>query len=153
MRRLLLATITLSFLLVMPRSAEAEVCWQCINSHACDSTGATRGECAAKCSGSQCTCSDEDCHVSQAAPIFQQRGTTYVGPGRAVAVGVQTYVITTCQGDVRGVTYTRQRARKVEAAMMTVALRPVDVDMRATAVVAMGRFRSSAYLRFNLGTE
>lgn len=152
MHRVLLA-VTLFSLLVIPRSAEAQVCWQCISSHACDSTGATRGECAAKCTGSQCTCTDEDCHISQAAPIFKQRGTTYVGPGRAVAVGAQAYVITTCQGEVRGVTYTRQRARKVEAALLTVALHPVNEGLRATAAVAMERFKSASYVEFPASSQ
>lgn len=137
---------------VAPSVAYAGGCMGCVSSHACD-TSSVRGECFTGCVGTECACSDEDCRVSQVAPDFQQRGTTYEGPGRAVAVGIQTYVITSCQGDVRGVTYTRQRARKVEAAMVTVALRPVDVGVLAGAEIAMERFKSPAYVVFPAGVN
>lgn len=127
-------------------------CMGCASSHSCD-TSSTRGGCVASCHQNKCSCTDEDCQISQGASIFEQRGTTYVGPGRAVAVGAQTYVITTCQGEVRGVTYTRLRARKVEAAMATVALRPVNEGRHPTATAAIKRFQSAGYVRFSLGSE
>lgn len=130
--------------------ARADACQACSSSHSCDSSS-TRGGCTYNCGQDPphiCQCTDDECKVSEAAPIFQQRGTTYVGPGRAVAVGAQTFVITTCQGDVRGVTYTRKRARKVEEEMASVTLDPVDLGLRVASAVAMARFKSAAYVEF-----
>lgn len=84
-----------------------------------------------------CTCLDDPCGPNPTAlPLAVELATAYDGPGYAEQVDGGTYLIEDCGGSVYGVVHSRASARKLQAELSVIALKPKKDE---PALVANGR--------------